>query len=426
MRDGAVPFREVFSSQGPLFLPLLWFFDTIGLRTFTAARLGMVLVAVTFSVGVYVVARQTIGSTTTGRPFLAAVVVATSTAGIAAAGPLHSDGIALSCGVWALAVAFGAGPFDRTRPIVVGLLVGAGIAVKSVFLGPVGVALAWHYGRRRAWGDAVAAALTSVAAVLAASLPFGPAAVWDQSVAFQLDVPRDRDWSSNIADGVVLMGQRDVVFLVFAVSTIVAAAVGWRRHAQDRRLTDSATTVLVWLGAVALLLVFGVELNRGFYRFLAFLIAPAMVVFVALRPSRVVLRTALAVAVLLVPFQLRGVDSLLVVHDPSRVERELVSRLELLPDGAFVVSDEPGLAWLAGRHPPPDLVDTSWARIRAGYLTPGMLRNAIRAPNVCAVVLVSGRFAALDPTLVAGIAGYELRPALLPEMRLYERPDCPQ
>ncbi|MDQ3946539.1 MAG: hypothetical protein M3357_15590, partial [Actinomycetota bacterium] len=39
MRDGAMPFRDVFSSQGPLFLPLVWLADLAGLRTLDAPRL---------------------------------------------------------------------------------------------------------------------------------------------------------------------------------------------------------------------------------------------------------------------------------------------------------------------------------------------------------------------------------------------------
>src|SRR5919199_3531029 len=33
LRHGGLPFRDVFSSQGPLFLPLVWLADAFGLRT---------------------------------------------------------------------------------------------------------------------------------------------------------------------------------------------------------------------------------------------------------------------------------------------------------------------------------------------------------------------------------------------------------
>ncbi|MGH9043019.1 MAG: hypothetical protein ACRDZ3_22635, partial [Acidimicrobiia bacterium] len=55
MRDGAAPFREVFSSQGPLFLPMVWLADLAGLRTLDAPRLlalaaGAVLAGVVWAI----------------------------------------------------------------------------------------------------------------------------------------------------------------------------------------------------------------------------------------------------------------------------------------------------------------------------------------------------------------------------------------
>ena len=39
MRAGEVPFRDIFSSQGPVFLPLLWVADLVGFRTMDAPRI---------------------------------------------------------------------------------------------------------------------------------------------------------------------------------------------------------------------------------------------------------------------------------------------------------------------------------------------------------------------------------------------------
>ena len=56
MRNGGVPFRDVFSSQGPLFLPLVWIADTLGLHTLDGPRLlglasGLALVIVIYLAG---------------------------------------------------------------------------------------------------------------------------------------------------------------------------------------------------------------------------------------------------------------------------------------------------------------------------------------------------------------------------------------
>ena len=56
MRAGGQPFRDVFSSQGPLFLPLVWVADLLGLRTANAPRLlslaaALLLVGATYAAG---------------------------------------------------------------------------------------------------------------------------------------------------------------------------------------------------------------------------------------------------------------------------------------------------------------------------------------------------------------------------------------
>jgi len=43
MRHGGLPFREVFSSQGPLFLPIAWLGDLLTFRTIDSPRTASVL-----------------------------------------------------------------------------------------------------------------------------------------------------------------------------------------------------------------------------------------------------------------------------------------------------------------------------------------------------------------------------------------------
>ena len=58
MRNGGVPFRDVFSSQGPLFLPLVWLGDTLGLHTLNGPRLLTVLSGVALVVVLYLAGRE--------------------------------------------------------------------------------------------------------------------------------------------------------------------------------------------------------------------------------------------------------------------------------------------------------------------------------------------------------------------------------
>src|SRR4051812_49851778 len=58
MRGGGVPYRDVFSSQGPLHLPLLYLGDLLGLRTFNAPRVTPVIAGIVATVVTYLIGRH--------------------------------------------------------------------------------------------------------------------------------------------------------------------------------------------------------------------------------------------------------------------------------------------------------------------------------------------------------------------------------
>ena len=422
MRDGGEPFRDVFSSQGPLFLPMLWLFDVAGLRHFQAVRLGMILTALAFTLGVYVIARRVAGEGGTLVALVAAAVVGTAGAGVSAAGVIHSDGLALAFSVWAVAVALGAGSMGRWRCVVVGLLLGASAAVKSAFVVPAAVAVLWHYARRREWRDLGIAAGCAALLGLAVSLPWGLGNVWDQFVVFQLEAPRDRAWWPNITGSASRLWDRDPIFLLFAAVGLIGLAVRLVRRRWPAGDRSAYPVILVWLAATVALLVFGLELDRGSYRFLVFLMVPAMVAFAAIRPPLVAV--AVLAALLLVPMHLDGYSAVLKRQHLTSIHRDVVARLDALPVGANVVTDNPGLAWVAGRHPPPRLVDPSWARILSGNLEADAVLAGTAQDDVCAVLFYTHRFDYLDRNLPEKLVGYTLVMDWDEGRRLYVKDAC--
>src|SRR4029079_11331700 len=50
MRNGELPVRDIFSRQGPVFLPLVWVADLVGLRTMDAPRLLAVAAGVLLTI----------------------------------------------------------------------------------------------------------------------------------------------------------------------------------------------------------------------------------------------------------------------------------------------------------------------------------------------------------------------------------------
>ncbi len=424
MRDGAWPFHDVFSSQGPLFLPVLWVFDTLGLGNFRALRVGMVLIAIVVALGVYVVARR--ASQSTFAALVAAAGVGTAGAGVAAAGAVHSDGLALALGVGALAVLIAPAPEGRWRPVVIGALVGAGMAVKSIFLLPVAVAVAWHYGWRREWRALAEASGAAAILGLVVTLPWGLGNVWDQFVTFHLDVPRERSPYRNLVATVGRMWRRDALFLVLAGSAILGVLIRLGRRRWPAGPRQFHATMLVWLLATAVLLLFGVEMERGSYRFLWFFLAPAAVTFAIFQPPVVLVALTVVGGAFLVPRHFDEDNRFLDEQKLAPTSQAIVAALEALPDGALVLSDDPGFAWIAGRHPPPPLVDVSWARIQSGDLTSDEVLAGAALPETCAVLFHSDRFDFLDPSLDEKLLanGYELAADYGNDERLYLRAEC--
>jgi hypothetical protein len=134
---------------------------------------------------------------------------------------------------------------------------------------------------------------------------------------------------------------------------------------------------------------------------------------------------AVAAAVLL-PLAFWRAGDLLVVQPYTAASQAVVDELRALPDGAWAISDEPGLVWRAGRRTTDDLVDASVLRIDAGRITADSLAEAAADPRVCAVVVWSGnRWGSFDelPALLAE-AGYREALAVDDARRLYIKDGC--
>ena len=275
MREGGLPFRDVFSSQGPLFLPLVWLADLGGLRTFDAPRLLALASAVALVLATWSVARALGLSPATAG--VAAGLVATSGSVLWVTGPLTSDGPSLALATAAVA---GALWYRRSpalaRAVMVGLLIGAALSVKSLLLAPavsVGLALLPRLGRRTGAGGASVSAAGGVrwahlgAAVAAAgvlslvvALPWGLGDVWDQAFQYHLDAAGSRTPLPNLRKVASTLGDRDLPLLLAALGSLglVTAAhlrtrrrsrsLGrrGRRRAEDRTRSGSPTSRGPW------------------------------------------------------------------------------------------------------------------------------------------------------------------------------------
>ncbi|MGZ6887309.1 MAG: ArnT family glycosyltransferase [Acidimicrobiia bacterium] len=401
MRHGGLPFREVFSSQGPLFLPLAWLGDLVTFRRLDSPRAVSVAAGVALSVLVLLLARRL---TARGPALLAAVLVACSGSVLWTSAPLTSDGIgeALAVATGLAAVAY----WERAgwrRAVAVGLLAGAALAVKSLLVIPaLAAAGIWMLLRRRP-RDLVVVPAVAVATVLVCSVPWGLARVYDQYVRYHTDAVADRPIGANLHKLVSTLGSRDAPLLAAAAVAllVVLAGIAARRRARppDESRPGAAEAaarppsfpVVVWFLAVLAVVLTESPMWRNHVAHVA--VPLALLVAIGLdrarRPASAVAVAAI-VAVLLIPVSVVNLTELLRPQDPPPRVAALDHWLRQLPAGALVISDTPGLTWRAGRRAPDNFVDVSILRITSPTpslrLTGSDIVRAARRPDVCAVI----------------------------------------
>lgn len=455
MRDGGVPFAEVFSSQGPLFLPLVFLGDLVGFRTINSPRVLAVASGVVAAAIVYLIA---VRLRDRAAGLLAGALVATSGALAWVTGPLAADGPALAFAAATVLFSLWLRDDPSTRnAVLVGLTTGAVLSTKSleapvlvvvvlVLLAPLASA-----ARRRTLDPAalvrlVWAALSSVLVFLVVSVPFGMADVWDQSVRYRTDAASDRDIPATAGKLVTTLWDRDLALLFFAAVSLgcvllhlrgsrgsgTADSAGaatterwWSRSAWSADGSNwspsNSLLVLSWLACTLVWLVFVV--SPLWRPHVAAVSIPLALVIANWRPPLQVCAVAGVLAMSLVVIQL---DGLLVPSSYDGLRGQLVAELEALPDGAWVISDEPGVVWRAGRRTTDDLVDSSMLRREQGRYTAESLLEAAEDPQVCAFVAISDqRFGAFGD-LPAGLEaiGYEPLTTVGGDSVLFVRPDC--
>ena len=398
MRHGGAPFKEVFSSQGPLFLPIAWLGDLITFRQLDSPRTASVIAGVVLAVLVFLIARRL---TAPGAALLTGVLVALSGSVLWTSGPLTSDGIgaALTAATVLGALAYRDAPSVR-RAALVGLLAGAALAVKSLLVIPGLIAAGLWIVSRRRFRDVVVIPVVSILTVLAASAPWGLSRVYDQYVRYHTDAVAERPIGANATKLFRTLFERDAPLLAAGIVALLAGiaflASRRRRAPEDEaaRPSDPGTgtnpsrlPVLVWLAVTVAVVLTESPMWRNH---VAHVVVPLVIlVGIGLASPRMP-AIAATLALLTAPWSIVHLGEILRPQPASGITATLQHRLEQLPPGALVISDTPGLVWRAGRRVPDRFVDVSILRItsptRSLVLTGEDVIRSAQRPEVCAVV----------------------------------------
>jgi hypothetical protein len=413
MRHGLAPYRGVFSAQGPLHFPLLYVGDLLGFRTIDGPRVAPMLAGVLATIASWAIARRLAGST---AGVIAGVLVATSGSMIWTTGQVTGDGIASALAVAAVWSAVVYRDDARlSRALLVGVLMGAAIAVKPLIL-PAAIPIGWWFWSRRRLDHLACAVGVAVVVWFASALPWGLSRVWEQSVKYNTGAGPHYAKLGQLRKLASTFSSRDLLVVGALVLALVSVVVAARTLVARRA---DVAVVAVWAAATAVVLV----LEPALYRNHLATIVPPLAVLAA-----ILVRTPRVLAlllVLLVPWSVANLHDILWPTGYRGAAAELVHTLKGLPRNAWVISDEPGFVYRANLRTPPLLNDPSVKRIDQGLLTTDMVADAAADHRVCAVVVWSARFARDLPGLAARLAAAGLQPHSYGGDRvLWLRPNC--
>jgi hypothetical protein len=389
MRNGADPYAELFSSQGPLFLPVLRMGDMFGA---IGPRLIMLLSAGVLVAGSYVLVRRCGGQ---NAAIVAGIAAAASLSLYSVTTGVASDGPALAFAMTAMLVASWGRLPVLARALAAGALVGAALSIKSLFVLPAGLAVGWYLLRALGLRALALAAVAAGAVGFTSALVWGLSDVWDQYVVYHLEASAERTFFRNLLEigWVFVRGEWAALVLLFSVVIVAARRgprewlAGWTQdRAESRHLVES---VAVWVGAAGIVLLIHAPL---FNRHVAFLAIPVIVLAGILGGpmNRRVWWVALLVAALQTAVIVRPLDT-----DAEAPAGQAVALMSELETAHLAISDEPAIPFWAGFSTHPDLADPSTVRIDAGRLSSSDVLAAAADERVCAVLLWSGRFASI-------------------------------
>jgi hypothetical protein len=422
-------FREVFSSQPPLFLLGLYPFYLVLGQSLVAARLAVVLYSLAGLAAIYFAARAIAGR---WAGLAACTLLAVDPLYLRVSHTLQAEAPALAFQLACVALAAEAARrparSDRRRRWLAaasGATLGLGIMVKLfdvvallpalLYLAtPLYAAFAGRDGSiRRPERDALLARARLIlpdvglflagmlAALLVVLLPFigSWGALYDQVVRFHLAAASaaDRGLDYNVG---LLLHTGEVYPLLFAA--VIAGVIAIRS-----RSWIVVPSGLWFLASLALLL----RQQPLFDHHIALLMPPLALMAgasaslalaqryrggVSARPhSYISVRSTVQVALIVVLTMLlvSASDDLAAAQPISGDQRLLSTALERLTvPGDVVVSDDQYVAGLADRDVVPQLVDTSEVRIATGELTTRQIEAIITQSDARVVLFASGRF----------------------------------
>jgi 4-amino-4-deoxy-L-arabinose transferase-like glycosyltransferase len=348
MLHGAIPFRDFFSSQPPLYPWLLRIGFAIGGDQVASGRAVSVVFALLACLAVFEIARSVSGRGAVGT--IAVLLCACAPLWMRMGHVCQAEAPALALALAALDVVV-----DRRRAsspawqVTAGLLFGMGISTKLLVAPMIAPALFWAQG----WTGRARILGATAALATALALPHGLGAVLEQAVGFHLVALHGANEHTALRE---LWGTPALLALLAVIGCAVL-----------RRERRELLGMALWVASCAVFLV----VHHPVFPHHLVLLVPALAVPAAASWAALQGRAVRGLAMLpvLVLAAYTGIaEARSRPAGPEETRAMQLIQEHSLPDEP-VASDDQMLVFRAGRRTPSALVDTSLVRIRTGSLT---------------------------------------------------------
>ena len=404
-------FSAVFAPQGPVFFyGLLPVYALLG-HSIAAARIGVALYALLAAAAIYIAASSVAGS---WAGLVAVGLLTTDPIWAAEAQTLHAEVPSLALALVSVAlvtVALGRARGSMTRTIWLAALAGVFLALATatkafvvVFLVPVVLLILLGEVQRRL-RMILAGALGFAATAIAVFLPFLGSwrLVYDDLVVSHLSAGRAMNAGLAANFRLLHLGRELPLELAAVLVTIAAILSGYR----------AILPALAWVAVTVIALLLyqplfphEVALLIPALAFLVAVGAAPLTMLVARRrlPTIVPAIAGLAVIVVAGLALARDLPAWRLAAKSNPQEGQLAAAIDqALPQGAIAIGDNPYTIALADRDTPPQLVDTSFARVLAHTLTADDIERIATQQQVRLFLFETGRLDAV-PGLRAWVA----------------------
>ena len=407
MREGNLPFRQVFSAQGPLFYPVVWLGDLLGFQSEHGPRVAPVLAGIVITA----CAAWLASKRSTTAFWIVGILVATSGSLLRTTSALTSDGIALAWAMMALCFAVAQchtsalrrnEHVKRSLPlgqlVTLGVLTGFALGTKNLLVLPIFAIVALIVHREFGLRTVVAFGTIGLTFVLAWMAIWDFKKAYQQSIQYHLEKTAHQTFQVRWHKLVTTLWERDLPILIAcAIALILFLVTQSQLQVRPRRwqlgtgLTSrgalTVPVVLLWA-----FLTVGVVLGESamFANHVSFMVVPLALACcptermrstIAVPVARVIhsssARSCLGAALILVvtgvALETRSRD-FMDPPEPSRAMRAVADEIQSLPPDAFGISDEPGVLALAGLRVPAFFADGSRMRLESDV--PGIQLNS--------------------------------------------------